>query len=239
MKRLILCALALLYAAAGFCQKAGKASDTAKNEWLQSFTAVKVDAPVDLVFIQVPETEPPKIVYDTHGWTESKFRFDVKNHVLRINERNDPKRTTDRTTVTVYYNTLEGVSVTDATAEFRNTITARIFDLEVNARASVVAAIEVQDLDLAVSGRNSRAELKGSVRYLTLNVSNGTVEAKDLQVMAAQANVTAGGSAFVDVTERLAVTTSTNGRMRYKSEPALLRHASRFLGGNIESFTQE
>ena len=89
------------------------ASDTSggeRSEWLPSFTAVEVAAPVDIRFVQVPDTEAPRIIYDTKGSYTTRFRAEVRDRVLRITERRDARRP-ERTTVTVCYNTLERISV--------------------------------------------------------------------------------------------------------------------------------
>ena len=238
MKKLILCALMLAWLPwAGFCQTDTPADAPARNEWLPSFAAVEVAGAIDIELIRVPASEAPKIVYDTKGSYTTRFTFEVKNNVLRINERVDARRP-DRTQVTLYYNTLESLSITDATATVRDTIDTRLFDLSVGARATLHATLDVQDLNMELTGRNSRATLQGSARYLTLYASTGTVDALELQVMAARINVTGGGSVFVDVTDRLEAQTSTNGRLSYKTEPAIRREATRFMGGDIATFKQ-
>ncbi|MDE6569739.1 MAG: DUF2807 domain-containing protein [Alistipes sp.] len=207
-------------------------SASAKNEWLASFSSVQVNAPLDIVFIRIPAHEAPKIVYDTKGSYTSKFRFEVKNHVLRISERDD-ERHPERTEVTVYYNTLESLSVIGATVRFHEPIVGDLFDLTVGTRALLTATLDVKDLKMEVSGRSS-ATLNGSARYLTLAVATGSVEALDLEVMCARVNVTTGGSLTLNVTDRLEATTATNGSIRYKAKPAIMRSEIRLMGGTID-----
>ena len=102
MKKMILSAVMLVFAASGRAQEAGAASPTEHNEWLTTFEAVAVDADLDIKFVKVPDTEAPKIVYDTKGSYTSKFRAEVKDKTLRISEKYDSRRP-DRTQVTVYY----------------------------------------------------------------------------------------------------------------------------------------
>ncbi len=221
---------ALLFAGTGWTQTAEPTP--AKSEWLASFSSVQVNAPLDIVFIRIPAHEAPKIVYDTKGSYTSKFRFEVKNRVLRISERDD-ERHPERTEVTVYYNTLESLSVTDATVRFLEPIAGDLFNLTIGTRASLTATFDVKDLKMEVSGRCS-ATLDGSARYLTLAAATGTVEALDLEVMSARVNVTTGGSLTLNVTERLEAITSTNGTVRYKTKPAILRTEIRLMGGTID-----
>ena len=236
MKSSLLSAAALLFACTAWAQISdltpAELSPSAQQEWLQTFTAVEINAPLDIVFIRVPASEAPKIIYDTKGAYTTKFRFDIKNHVLRINEKADSRRP-ELTTVTVYYNTLESLSLIDATATFREPIVAKLFDLNLGSRAALTATLDIQDLNMTLAG-NSTAKLDGTARYLTLEASNGVVDAANLSVVAARINVTSGGSVTVDASERLEATTSTNGTIYYIKEPALIRGGIRFMGGNIE-----
>ena len=233
MKIQISSAIALLFSFAGFAQTIEpislESSDTAQQEWLQSFSAVEINAPLNILFIRIPAAEAPKIIYDTKGAYTTKFRFDIKNHVLRINEKADSRRP-EQTIVTVYYNSLESLSLFDATASFREPIIADLFDLTIGSRAALTTTLDVKDLKMNVTG-NSSAILDGSARYLTLDASTGKVDALNLVVMAARVNATSGASVMLDATE---ATTSTSGTVYYKTEPSIMRGGIHFMGGNIE-----
>ena len=236
MKIQISSAIALLFSFAGFAQTIEpislESSDTAQQEWLQSFSAVESNAPLNILFIRIPAAEAPKIIYDTKGAYTTKFRFDIKNHVLRINEKADSRRP-EQTIVTVYYNSLESLSLFDATASFREPIIADLFDLTIGSRAALTTTLNVKDLKMNVTG-NSSVTLDGSARYLTLDASTGKVDALNLVVMAARVNATSGASVMLDATERLEATTSTSGTVYYKTEPSIMRGGIHFMGGNIE-----
>lgn len=236
MKIQISSAIALLFSFAGFAQTIEpislESSDTAQQEWLQSFSAVEINAPLNILFIRIPAAEAPKIIYDTKGAYTTKFRFDIKNHVLRINEKADSRRP-EQTIVTVYYNSLESLSLFDATASFREPIIADLFDLTIGSRAALTTTLDVKDLKMNVTG-NSSATLDGSARYLTLDASTGKVDALNLVVMAARVNATSGASVMLNATERLEATTSTSGTVYYKTEPSIMRGGIHFMGGNIE-----
>ena len=113
---------------AALCRAQQPAETGERREWLTSFTAVEVSAPLDVKFVQVPDTEAPKIVYDTKGSYTTKFRAEVKDKTLRISEKYDSRRP-DRTQVTVYYNTLQSVSLSGAAAVFEGTVDAVLLDL--------------------------------------------------------------------------------------------------------------
>ena len=214
MKKMILTAVML--AAAALCRAQQPAETGERREWLTSFTAVEVSAPLDVKFVQVPDTEAPKIVYDTKGSYTTKFRAEVKDKVLRITERSDARRP-DRTSVTVYYNSLERVAIADAVATFDSTLVATVLDLTVGGMAQVTA----------------RMDVKGAVRYLSLFVSTGKLEAAGLEVMAAEANVTSSGVAALWVTDRFQGKTSTGGKITYKGAPPIVRSGAKFMGGDI------
>ncbi len=157
MKKMILTAMML--AAAALCRAQQPAETGERREWLTSFTAVEVSAPLDVKFVQVPDTEAPKIVYDTKGSYTTKFRAEVKDKVLRITERSDARRP-DRTSVTVYYNSLERVAIADAVATFDSTLVATVLDLTVGGMAQVTARMDVKDLKMELTGK-STATLTG------------------------------------------------------------------------------
>ncbi|MBE6181240.1 MAG: DUF2807 domain-containing protein [Rikenellaceae bacterium] len=235
MKKLILSVILLLFAASNVifaASQSNKVASTEKSEWLPSFTAIEVSAALDIVFVKVPTSDAPKIVYDTKGSYTTKFEFKVKDKVLHITERVDPRRP-ERTTVKVYYNTVDYVSVAEATASFEGTVKATTLDLAIGARASLTAALDVKDLDVKLTGR-STATLSGSVRYLTLAVSTGKADALQLETMSADVDASNNGTASLSVTERLCVTTTTGGKVNYKGQPEIVRGGAKFMGGDIK-----
>ena len=227
MKKMILTAVML--AAAVLCRAQQPAEAGERREWLTSFTAVEVSAPLDVKFVQVPDTEAPKIV--TKGSYTTKFRAEVRDKVLRITERSDARRP-ERTSVTVYYNSLERIAIADAVASFEGTLAATLLDMTVGGMAQVTAKLDVKDLKMELTGK-STATLTGAVRYLSLFVSTGKLEAAGLEVMAAEVNVTSSGAAALWVTDRFQGKTSTGGKITYKGAPPVVRSGAKFMGGDI------
>jgi len=229
MKKMILTAVML--AAAALCRAQQPAETGERREWLTSFTAVEVSAPLDVKFVQVPDTEAPKIVYDTKGSYTTKFRAEVKDKTLRISERPDSRRP-ERTEVTVYYNALRAVSLSGAAATFVGTLDAAVLDVTVNRKASLTAKLDVKDLKMEQTGY-STANLSGSVRYLTLYVSTGKVAASDLEVMSAEVNAQSKAEVSLWITDRFVGKTTTNARISYKGDPKIVRGGAKFMGGEI------
>ena len=155
-----------------------------KSEWLPAFTRIEASGAFDVVFERVPDSEAPKIVYDTKGSYTTKFRAEVKDRVLHIRERIDSRRP-ERTQVRVCYNTLSSFALTDAKASLADTLRQSLLDVALSGGASLEGALEVQDLDMSVSDKAS-ALLGGSARYLTLQASGGQVNAAELETMSAR-----------------------------------------------------
>lgn len=203
-----------------------------KSEWLPAFTRIEASGAFDVVFERVPDSEAPKIVYDTKGSYTTKFRAEVKDRVLHIRERIDSRRP-ERTQVRVCYNTLSSFALTDAKASLADTLRQSLLDVALSGGASLEGALEVQDLDMSVSDKAS-ALLGGSARYLTLQASGGQVNAAELKTMSARVSAQSNAEVRVWVTDRLEARTSTGAVLRYRGEPAIVRTALKFMGGEIK-----
>lgn len=229
MKKMFLTLLTLCLS--GVMQAQTSTSDGPQREWLTSFTAVEIAAPIDVRFIRVPDDQAPKIIYDTKGAYTTRFRFEVRDRVLTITERPDARRT-ERTEVAVYYNSLERIAIADARATFDSTLVATTLDLTVGGLARVEADLDVKDLKLELTGK-SHTSLSGEARYVSLYLSSGTLEAGQLEVMSAEANVIGSGSASLWVTDRFEGSTSTGGKIAYRGNPTVIRGGEKFMGGDI------
>lgn len=229
MKKMFLTLLTLCLS--GVMQAQTTTSDGPQREWLTSFTAVEIAAPIDVRFIRVPDDQAPKIIYDTKGAYTTRFRFEVRDRVLTITERPDARRT-ERTEVAVYYNSLERIAIADARATFDSTLMATTLDLTVGGLARVEADLDVKDLKLELTGK-SHTSLSGEARYVSLYLSSGTLEAGQLEVMSAEANVIGSGSASLWVTDRFEGSTSTGGKIAYRGNPTVIRGGEKFMGGDI------
>lgn len=203
-----------------------------KSEWLPAFTRVEASGAFDVVFERVPDSEAPKIVYDTKGSYTTKFRAEVKDRVLHIRERIDSRRP-ERTQVRVCYNTLSSFALTDAKASLADTLRQSLLDVALAGGASLEGVLEVQDLDMSVSDKAS-ALLGGSARYLTLQASGGQVNAAELETMSARVSAQSNAEVRVWVTDRLEARTSTGAVLRYKGDPAVIRTSQKFMAGEIK-----
>lgn len=231
MKKLFLSTLALFFVVFGYAQVSVASSPTEQNDWLTSFESMVIDGPFDIKFVQIPDTDAPKIVYDTKGSYTSKFSAEVKDRILRISEKYDSRRF-DRTEVTVYYTSVQSIKLSGAAASFADTLRAVQLDLTIGREAKMTAVLNVKDLRMNLSG-GSVATLSGEVRYLSLFASTGTVAASDLQVMSAEVNSQSKADVSLWVTDRFIGKTTTNGRITYKGQPSVVRSGAKFMGGEI------
>ena len=114
-----------------------------KTEWLSPFNKVVVDGPINIVFKRVDSDEGLKIVYDTKGNASSRFRSGVdKNGVLQIVDRTDIKQQVIPTEVTVWYKTLDNISINRATATFEGVVENKLLDLYIKGGAIVKMDIQ-------------------------------------------------------------------------------------------------
>ncbi len=231
MKKLFF-SIVMIAAALGVRAQQTAPAAAEKSEWLPAFTRIEASGAFDVVFERVPDSEAPKIVYDTKGSYTTKFRAEVKDRVLHIRERIDSRRP-ERTQVRVCYNTLSSFALTDAKASLADTLRQSLLDVALSGGASLEGALEVQDLDMSVSDKAS-ALLGGSARYLTLQASGGQVNAAELETMSARVSAQSNAEVRVWVTDRLEARTSTGAVLRYRGEPAIVRTALKFMGGEIK-----
>lgn len=231
MKKLFF-SIVMIAAALGVRAQQTAPAAAEKSEWLPAFTRVEASGAFDVVFERVPDSEAPKIVYDTKGSYTTKFRAEVKDRVLHIRERIDSRRP-ERTQVRVCYNTLSSFVLTDAKASLADTLRQSLLDVALSGGASLEGALEVQDLDMSVSDKAS-VLLGGSARYLTLQASGGQVNAAELETMSTRVSAQSNAEVRVWVTDRLEARTSTGAVLRYKGEPAIVRTALKFMGGEIK-----
>ena len=208
-----------------------------KTEWLPAYNKVVVEGPINVVF-KYASSESLKIIYDQKGSTTSRFRAGVdKKGVLTISERNDNKDSEIMTEVTVWYNTLEDISVSGSTAIFEDTVSSQLFDLKVRSGATVSIAVDALDALVECTGK-SRLEISGQSRYFKLAISTAKMNGFGLKTVAANIDASHEAEVRLSVSERLEAITSTSAKLYYKGEPAILRKKNSLFGGEITSVSE-
>ncbi len=227
MKKLIFSVMMLCVAAVCHGQ------DAQKSEWLTSFDDIVIGGTMDVKLVRIAPDEAPKVVYDTKGSYTTKFSAVVKERVLHIRERTDNRRP-EPTVVTVYYNDINSLTVTDAVVSFAEPVARKTWDLTLSGNADVVAEVDVKDIDAALTG-HSKLTLTGTATYLTVNVSTGKFDGEALEAASVRVVAQSGGEAKVWPLDRLEGSTMTNGVIRHKGMPDLLRISRKFLAGDVRS----
>ena len=234
MKNFLLTLASVLLLGVGYAQNPtdNAAVKGPQSEWLQTFVRLEIEGPMDVVLVPVGADQAPKIIYDTKGAYTSKFRYQVKDRVLRLSERNDPRRP-ERTTVTVYYTPMKELFVCDAAVVCQEVVLTDLLDLTLTGNASFTGELDVKDLKMIASG-HSTAQLSGVARYLTLSAVSAKVDAADLETMSAIAEAKSSAQVRLNVSERIEARTSMKGSISFKGKPSIVRgEGVRFMGGDI------
>lgn len=205
---------------------------TPTSQWLGSFDAINICGVMQVSLIRIPETEGPKIIFDTKGSTTTKFKAEVdKKGVLNVNETVDAKRTSI-TEVKIYYQKLSKLTVAGSDVVLEQPFEDKMFDISVSGGAVLRATVNVSDLAVDVTGQSS-VVIDGAARYMGLKVSTAKFDAVNLQTMATIADASHGAEVSLFVTERLEATTSTSAKISYKGSPSIIRIHSSLFGGEI------
>ena len=205
---------------------------TPTTQWLGSFDAINICGAMQVSLIEIPNTEGPRIIFDTKGSTTTKFKAEVdKKGVLNITETVDPKRMSI-TEVKVYYQKLSSLVIAGADVKMEQPFEDKMFDISVSGGAVLRATVKVSDLAVDVTGRSS-VVIDGEARYMGLNVSTAKFEAVNLQTMATIVDASHGAEVSLFVTERLEAATSTSAKITYKGDPSIIRIHSSLFGGEI------
>ena len=204
-----------------------------KTEWLSPFNKVEVDGSVNIVFKRVESDEGLKIIYDTKGNPASRFRAGVdKNGVLQIVDRAESKTNNISTEVTVWYKSLEAITINRATATFEDAVESKLLDIYIKGGAIVAMDIKAMDALVECTGR-SRLKIGGQARYFELDISTAKIDGVELQTISADIDASHEAEVKISVSERLEAVTSTSARLYYKGEPQILRNKNSLFGGEI------
>ena len=204
------------------------------KEFLSSFSAIDVDAPIILTLTKIDSDEAPYIIYDTKGIYTSKFTAEVDNrtNTLKISERNDPKRLSI-TEVQVFFSELTDINISKANVTVDGVLTSQLLDIIVSNDANFVAEVEVLDLMVFASGK-SRIKLSGTTHYQSAEISTAEYDASNLETIATRSEASHNAIVKVDAVERLEVKTATGGKIYYHTQPVILRSEVTLFGGEIQ-----
>ncbi len=199
---------------------------------LQQFKTVKVEAGIELAFVEAAEGEGVKMVYDLADNDPVKFKFEVKNEVLHISQSRNI-RSASIVKATVHYRGMDQLFISRAKVKFSNPLVASMVDVRLDDEADFVGEIKCDDLELSLF-TDSHVKLTGESRYLRLKISSSArANLRGLEVMSADINASNSGVVALDCGERLNVIASTNSVVKYWNTPKILRMRSSLISGKV------
>lgn len=233
MNRVILTLCTLMCSLYAYAQEPVVPVSNPVKEFLSSFSAINVDAPIKLELVKIDVSEAPYVIYDTKGVETSKFSVEVdsKSKTLKISERSDPKRESV-TEVKVYFSELTDISISKANVTVEGIIESQLLDLYISNDAHFVAEVDVLDLMTTAAGK-SRIMLMGSARYQTADISASEYDAGRLETISTIAEASHNAVVKVNAEERLEAKTATGGKIFYTIRPVILRSEITLFGGEI------
>lgn len=225
--------ISLFAASSVVAQEAATVSNEPMKQGLTRFHAIDIDAPIKLTLIKIGEYDVPYIIYDTKEVYTSKFSFEVdKDGVLKVRERNDPKRESI-TEVEIYYNYIEDISIAKADVMVQNVLDAPLLDIYISNDAHFTAKVNTKDLKISITGK-SRVEISGEALYQSADVSTAIYSAANLSTMATTVSASHNADVSIDAYQRLEAKSTTGGMIRYKSFPEIYREDIALFGGEIK-----
>lgn len=202
-----------------------------KREDLSAFTAIDVNARIQLKLVKLKESETPYIIYDTKEAKNTRFSFGQKNGVLKIRERHDSKQE-EVTEITVGFNTLTDITIAKADVKVSGILTSQLLDIYISNDANFTAEVDVLDIMVFASGK-SRVEISGSTEYHTADISSAHYNAQNLESMCTVVESAHNAVVRVNASDRLQMQTATGGKIYYHAQPVLLRSRVTTFGGDI------
>lgn len=163
----------------------------------------------------------------------NRFKWTLRDGVLSASV-DTGQRSMGRAEITIYCaDTLLSVWVSGSDLTMRGELSGEKFDIGVNGGGRLSARLDLFDLDVSVTG-NSRAELSGTTKYLTLRATEKSrVDALALESIAADVDAATGAEATICVRERLVVDTKSASTIFYKGRPRIIRDRSSRMNKDV------
>ncbi|MFI3328384.1 MAG: DUF2807 domain-containing protein [Rikenellaceae bacterium] len=201
---------------------------------LSQFESLVVEADMDINLVEVSEGEPLRMEYDLGDNDPSKFKVDVRRGVLKISQPYNA-RSVSKIKATLYYNSaLSNIEIDRATAKFVTTFAAPIAQITVDDSAMLEGEVDCADLELTAES-NARLLLNGSCDYVLLKAKSAAkVELRKLDTRSLEIEVSHGAAVAVACGERMKVSTSTSGVIKYWGEPTILRRSNKLISGSLQ-----
>lgn len=212
----------------------GSGNVVTEERSVSDFDSISVSAGINL-FIEQGDDE--SLTIEAEDNVISRISTDVKNGKLEIRFRAAALGGLNlRAPVNVYVTVvdIDGIEVSSGADVETDELKTDKLSLDLSSGSGADVIVEVNDLDVSLSsGSNLKIEGKASNQEVDLS-SGVSYDAEDLESRTARLDVSSGSDAGVWVTEKLDVSISSGGSVRYKGSPEIVSDIS--SGGSMQSF---
>ncbi len=197
---------------------------------VSDFRAVSLSGKFTAEFVH---GDKPGLTIEGANLEVTRVEWGVTNGVLSVKLKPGSK-VNENIRVTVVYQELETIKLNGGDAFIRDTLSAMMFDLELQGASKFSGTVDCSDISIVASG-NSAATVSGKVRFLTVRATmKSKIELASLSAMSVYAVSNTGAEVWVDPRERLVAETNTGSSVYYKGLPAIVRFSTK-LGGSVIS----
>lgn len=188
-----------------------------KVEFLGNLTAKLIPSDTTRIIIKLTDAEINRLVWN------------VKDGVLSVRFK-PGMNNKGQADVTLYYDSLSQVKVSEANVSIDGVIHGVMFDVDLSAGATLGATVAVKDLYMKVAG-NSAAHIEGEVTYYTLFAgAKSKVDTRSMMAQDVRVEAGSGAEVYVGVDERLQLSADMGASIFYKGSPEILRLSSKMMG---------
>ncbi len=212
-------ALLLCFTATIQAQKVkGNGKQVEKTRQVGNFEALGVSGSFDVFLVKGQEG---KVILNVEENLEPYLETEVENGTLKVRwKKGSNIRTTKNTTVTVHFNSLNGVALAGSgdivskdrieTDEMKIAVAGSgDIQLELSANASKAAVSGSGDIELSGTSNSFEAAVAGS----------GDIKAFDLKTETAELKISGSGTIHASVENELVARISGSGDIKYKGNP--------------------
>lgn len=198
---------------------------------LPSFQAVRASEAID-VYLKKGDKETAKV--EVSGVELDEVLTEVNGTTLKVHMREGNYHGKRTVKVYVTYRSVNRLSASSASNVFsEGTIQATSMDINVSSAGSVEISLQAESVVVDASSAGD-VVIEGKARSIDVEASSaGDIDAYNLETETAQARVSSGGSAKINVTKELEAHASSGGNVRYRGNP-MKTNTDSSSGGSVK-----
>lgn len=209
MKKSILLIAFSFFMISGFAQQR-------ESRNLKSFNEISVGEAIHVNLIR-GSNEKAEVI--ANGIDLDDVLTEVSGNRLRIHLDGNNYRNID-VQINLTYRELKEIGISSAARLVaEEAISAESLEIDVSSAGGGVIKLNTAKVEIGISSAGN-LELSGKTDYLEVDVSSaGDLDAYDLECQEAEVAVSSGGSANVNISNRIDARASSGGTIRYKGDP--------------------